>query len=130
VQRDEARENLSVAVVEDEDLGDLVAELELMSSPEASPRSAVASPKQRPKRQPQPPPSSERPLSAKRGKAAIASPEVTTRARDAGAVSASKKKGDRQLDSLKRADVVLAEFVDFVPNVNGASVSTVQFRGK
>lgn len=128
VQRDEARENLPV---EDDELGDLVAELELMSSPEATPRSAVASPKQRQKRQPPPPPpSSERPLSGKRGKAALASPEASRRGRDAGAASASKRKGDRQLDELKRAEIVLAEFVDFVPNVNGASVSTVQFRGK
>ncbi len=128
---------------ESEEIGDLIAELELMSSPEASPVKQQRPKKNKDdkkKRQKSPPPltppapapaptpiveASSRPLSGKKAKKSPVNAKPTP--------GSTKKKGvERRLDEMdaQRVEVVLAEFEDFVPNVDGASVSMVQFRGK
>jgi hypothetical protein len=104
--------NIGNDEAEDGEMGDLIAELELMSSSES-----VASP----------------PPSAKKKRSRPAKQQKSPTNSGAAPSSAAKKRGvERRLDAMdeRRVEAVLQQFEDFMPNVNGASVSTVQFRGK
>jgi hypothetical protein len=145
VQRDDAprEDRVGLAKFEsDSEMGDLIAELELLNSPEMSvsvePVAKKASParKKNKKKQLVSAEMSE-PASSKKSKKAKKAvlqetPEEGTKTKRARSVS--KRGPDRRLgvDTVNedQLQIILEDFEDFTPNVNGALVATVQYRGK